>query len=693
MFRKPKNKRNIRQKEENADGDEEEVNIQLSNLVTSRRPVSSFNNAPKNDDDTNKVSELLRRTVVAYNDNEDDEVDEFKIKKKNPKKRYEKYKESLNNYNNKQDEKSENISNDISTYIKKSDDVVIINESTDTDVIFLGEEMNVSDSEDIINKEEILKLKELREKKRKDLRNGYIPLDEGEIITINSDDDSDIDNGEANNEKDNEDESNEGSTTDSSIDFEAEQMSKVIKKKQIVEAKFKDKRNKIVMGGRFDSNEMFDAQNPDDDDYENRTYIDINFELDNEPQRDIKTIIEDLTGKCRILQDKYDELIKVQEHIKRDEENCRERVDFLESNKEFNISKCVKYKDLKIYIDTLLECINTKIDLIKNLEKKFIQILKERNSKVINLRKEMLKAEVNFHTVQLKNNHLNEIDRANLLLCRNFEGANGIGLNQFELDTLDNNTRMALENEIRSADVKLEECFNDTQPIYYDIKTIIIKILEWIEIDEKGFNECNAYQHIWKFVAPYVRKEIIKWNPLFDELNFKYNKFEWYEKLLRVGIDERLIIDKNHEYIVNLIPSIMANVVLPKLIEIIKDVWDPYSGGQCQRLANVLFNILNETPTLNSSTEVLNNLFQVIKDKFEECIDESLIDVEFTGTDYLITSNRCQPLIDKNHNVANNLVNNILNFKLLLSNSVINSLINDKIAKKYRISSLEKYLL
>uniref|UniRef100_A0A0K0G5L8 Uncharacterized protein n=1 Tax=Strongyloides venezuelensis TaxID=75913 RepID=A0A0K0G5L8_STRVS len=138
---------------------------------------------------------------------------------------------------------------------------------------------------------------------------------------------------------------------------------------------------------------------------------------------------------------------------------------------------------------------------------------------------------------------------------------------------------------------KLEESFNDIQPIYYDIKTVVIRILEWIEIDEKG--------------------------------------------------------------------------------------------GKCQRLDNLLLYILNEIPTLNLSTEVFNNLFQVIKDKFEESINELLIDVESAGTDFLITLNHFQSLIEKNHNGANYLVINILNFKFLFSKHVFNSLINDKNAKKY----------
>lgn len=70
MFRKPKNKRNIRQKDDHVDGEEEEVSVQLSDLVTSRRPVSSFQNVSKNEDDAEQVSEQLRKTVVTYSDND-----------------------------------------------------------------------------------------------------------------------------------------------------------------------------------------------------------------------------------------------------------------------------------------------------------------------------------------------------------------------------------------------------------------------------------------------------------------------------------------------------------------------------------------------------------------------------------------------------------------------------------------------
>lgn len=690
MFRKSKNKRNIRQKDDSGDGDEEEVNIQLSDLVTSRRPVSSFQNITKNEDDTEQVSEKLRKTVVTYSDNEDDECDEFKIKKKNPKKRYQKFKESLNNLNCRQNEKIENISTDISSYKSKNDDVIVINNSADSDIIFLGETLDVNEGDDIVNKEEILKLKKLREKKRKDLGNGYIPLEEGEIITINSDD-SDVEKEDTEQENDQDEECRE-SSSDSSIDFEAEQMSKVIKKKQIVQAKFEEKRNKIVMGGKFDSDEMFDAQDPDDDDYENRTYIDINFELDNEPQRSIKTIIESLISEKKVLQIKYNELIGASEHIQRDKENCQERIDYLEANKEFNISKCVKYKELKKYIESLLEVINTKINVIEDLEKKFIEIVKEKNTKVISLRNDIIKAEVNYCLAEMGNIPPYQIDPSTWSLFNTLGGTTDIQVMQFECNTLDNDTKSILKNETLLGNEKLDKIFEGTEPIYSDVNKIIIKIFEWLEIDEKGFNQCNIYQHVWKFISPFIKKEMITWNPLFNELTLKINKFSWYEKLLRIGVDETLIIDKNHEYIVNLIPLIIENVVIPKLTKIVKEIWDPYSNGQCEKLSSLLFNILDETPTLNSSTETLNTLFEAIVNKFEKSINESLIDVKYTGINFF-TPNNCPRLLNRNYNIAINFVKNILHFKLILSSHVINILIDEKIAKKYCIPSLENYLL
>lgn len=52
-----------------------------------------------------------------------------------------------------------------------------------------------------------------------------------------------------------------------------------------------------------------------------------------------------------------------------------------------------------------------------------------------------------------------------------------------------------------------------------------------------------------------------------------------------------------------LVPRIIEKTIFNKLIELIENVYDPFSTKQTQNLASLVKLILNEYPTLNSSNQ------------------------------------------------------------------------------------------
>ncbi|XP_045450877.1 PAX3- and PAX7-binding protein 1 [Melitaea cinxia] len=110
-----------------------------------------------------------------------------------------------------------------------------------------------------------------------------------------------------------------------------------------------------------------------------------------------------------------------------------------------------------------------------------------------------------------------------------------------------------------------------------------------------------------RLLAPYVRHELILWNPLADEDNEDYEKMDWYKCLMMYGVkSEPLSSDSDQssdeeteppevtedsvrdDPDLMLVPTIIEKVVLPKVTELVEHAWDPMSVRACVRLRRVL---------------------------------------------------------------------------------------------------------
>ncbi|CAH2099475.1 unnamed protein product [Euphydryas editha] len=110
-----------------------------------------------------------------------------------------------------------------------------------------------------------------------------------------------------------------------------------------------------------------------------------------------------------------------------------------------------------------------------------------------------------------------------------------------------------------------------------------------------------------RLLAPYVRHQLILWNPLADEDNEDYEKMDWYKCLMMYGVkSEALSSDSDQssddeteppevtedsvrdDPDLMLVPTIIEKVVLPKVTELVEQAWDPLSVRACVRLRRVL---------------------------------------------------------------------------------------------------------
>lgn len=140
----------------------------------------------------------------------------------------------------------------------------------------------------------------------------------------------------------------------------------------------------------------------------------------------------------------------------------------------------------------------------------------------------------------------------------------------------------------RQHDIKIEcrSIFNDTAEEFSSIESVRYHLESW----KARFAEQYAATYMGlstpALFAPFVRLELIDWNPL-DTASSPFTQHKWYLNLFEYGIDAPKS-DPDHD----LIPNLVKSIVLPMVMDLCRDVWEPVNVGQSRSLATTLEDII-----------------------------------------------------------------------------------------------------
>ncbi|CAG9576207.1 unnamed protein product [Danaus chrysippus] len=147
------------------------------------------------------------------------------------------------------------------------------------------------------------------------------------------------------------------------------------------------------------------------------------------------------------------------------------------------------------------------------------------------------------------------------------------------------------------------QLFADALPAYRSVHGVCGRMAR-LRRTRGLYTDAYVAQCLPKLLAPYVRHQLILWNPLADEDNEDYEKMDWYKCLMMYGCkSSRVSSDSEQsssdEEVVSedsvrddpdllLVPTLIDKVVLPKITELVEHAWDPMSVRACVRLRQLL---------------------------------------------------------------------------------------------------------
>ncbi|GMT00702.1 hypothetical protein PENTCL1PPCAC_22876, partial [Pristionchus entomophagus] len=217
---------------------------------------------------------------------------------------------------------------------------------------------------------------------------------------------------------------------------------------------------------------------------------------------------------------------------------------------------------------------------------------------------------------------------------------------------------------------KIVSVFSDTLPEYSSLKGIIERILEWLWIDPKSFNDSYVGLCIPKLSSHFVRLQLSLYDPLRSDLIL--SEMDWYRDVLSISSPSNE--STNNEVVISLIPSIIHKVVIPYLTDVISEEWEPVSLSQSTRISTLVRTILTETPSLDQRSKPLRRLLQTIIERFNNAMDEDLFVPMFSRVSMDNPQTGCRSFLDRQFWSAIKLINCVSAFTGVLSDGILSQL-------------------
>lgn len=160
-----------------------------------------------------------------------------------------------------------------------------------------------------------------------------------------------------------------------------------------------------------------------------------------------------------------------------------------------------------------------------------------------------------------------------------------------------------------------EQIFSDASEEYSNLKIVKERFETWKNQYSSTYRDAYVSLSALAVFSPYVRLELLKWDPLYDTSDFF--DMEWHKLLFNYGLSGKDRDFDPDDADANLIPEIVEKVALPILHHEIAHCWDMLST---QRTKNVVFATNMVISYVPASSKALHELLAVVHSRLTEAI-------------------------------------------------------------------------
>ncbi|KAG6475091.1 transcriptional repressor ILP1-like [Zingiber officinale] len=162
-----------------------------------------------------------------------------------------------------------------------------------------------------------------------------------------------------------------------------------------------------------------------------------------------------------------------------------------------------------------------------------------------------------------------------------------------------------------------EEIFSDASEEYANLRIVKERFERWKNQYLSSYRDAYVSISVPSLFSPYVRLELLKWDPLYDATDFF--DMEWHKLLFNYGLPAKGQDFEPDDADANLIPEIVEKVALPILHHEIEHCWDILNT---QRTKGAVFATNMVISYVPASSKALRELLAVIHTRLNEAITD-----------------------------------------------------------------------
>ncbi|KAM6986286.1 PAX3- and PAX7-binding protein 1 [Aplochiton taeniatus] len=386
----------------------------------------------------------------------------------------------------------------------------------------------------------------------------------------------------------------------------------------------------------------------------------------------------------------------------------------LEGSSNDNAEQYKFLQEMRGYVGDLLECFNEKVPTVLELEAAMHQLLRQRACRLVQRRQDDIKDEsAEFASLSNKAVMAPNLDsfgrdrtafqeharqrrsaerearRTRRRQAREQNGKRAEHREGVSSDDEETSTDITSFNMERDRIVK--ECrkvFEDVIEDFHSLDCIKARFEDWRKLYSTCYKEAYIGLCLPKLFNPLVRLQLISWNPLeADCPNFEH--MLWFESLLFYGCEEQNLRQKG-DVDVNLLPSIVERVVLPKLAVLTEQVWDPLSSGQTSLLVSFVQRLVKGYPTvMNGDNRNTQEFLKTVVLRARRTLDEDVFLPLYPKTVLDNKNGRPYLFFQRQFWSCVKLLRNLLQWDSVLSGPTLRELALDSTLNRYILSALQ----
>ncbi|XP_042215602.1 PAX3- and PAX7-binding protein 1-like [Homarus americanus] len=361
------------------------------------------------------------------------------------------------------------------------------------------------------------------------------------------------------------------------------------------------------------------------------------------------------------------------------------------------------YQDIRGYVTDLRDCLNEKVPDISALEDQVYILYRQRAQKVVQRRRQDVRDQNDeFSPFAGKGATGDEYrtrraaEREGRRTRRRREREKKGDVNHHDGMSTDDEESQSeiqlMQSELEHIASEARKIFEDVEDDFSQLKRIMARFEEWRSKDGPTYSDAYVSYNLPKIFAPYIRLQILLWNPLMrDSDGIEVERMKWFNLLLLYGTNDnseddpsRLREDPDRK----LMSHLVEKVVLVKLKEIIGCWWDPLSHIQTVRLVNMVRHYAEAYPSLGPTSKTLKDLTHAIISKIRDAIDNDIFIPMFPKNVYDNKNSGVSLFFQRQFWVAWKLLSSTLMWHKVLSDSVIHDLAVRSLLNLYLLPAL-----